>query len=164
LGIPWTDIVFYASSGGGFAALMCARLLPGSNCIVVNPQIDIAKHGKKWHRKQFARMFAGEKQFQEVAEQHGKRLSVLEAFPDAASLPPTVYVQNSKDADHFQGHYEVFCETYSAPKEGGIGAGGRVLTLVFEHDAGHGREPRQLVRPLLAEALAFFDRFAPNPK
>lgn len=160
LDIRMTNVVFYASSGGGFASLMCARLLPGANCIVVNPQIEIAKHGVEEHREQFGRAFSGDANFETVSQEHSERLSVLEAFPDAASLPPTVYVQNSKDTSHFKEHYEVFCEAYSAPKEGGIGAGGRVLTLVFDHEVGHGPEPRQLVRPLLAEALAFFERFA----
>jgi hypothetical protein len=164
LGLTRSDIVFYASSSGGFAALMCARRLPGSNCIVVNPQIDIAKYAGKAHRKQFALAFAGERKFKDVAGMHSKRLSVLEAFPNAASLPPMVYVQNKKDAAHFQHHYEVFCETYAAPREGGVGAGGRVLTLVFEHGEGHGLEPRPLVRPLIAEALAFFAQIAHSPK
>jgi hypothetical protein len=161
LGLLRSDIVFYASSGGGFAALMCARHLPGSSCIVVNPQIEIAKHHRP-EKRQFAKVFANERNFKPIAEQHGERVSVLAAFPDAASLPPTVYVQNRHDTHHFENHYTVFCETYAAPKEGGMSDNGRILTLLFEHHAGHGPEPRQLVRPLIAQALAFFDRFRQN--
>jgi hypothetical protein len=163
LGLSHSDIFFYASSGGGFAALMCARFLPGANCIVVNPQIDLARHHRE-HRKQLAEVFAENGRFSLIAEEHSQRISVLAAFPDADKLPPTVYVQNRNDEHHFKNHFEVFCETYGAPKEGGVSANGRILTLLFEHDAGHGPEPRPLVRPLLAQALAFFDRFRPRQK
>ncbi len=57
LGLSRSDVVFYASSGGGFASLMCARLLPGSKCILVNPHIDVLKHNE-WMEEQFTKIFS----------------------------------------------------------------------------------------------------------
>lgn len=156
LGLARSEILFYANSAGGFAALMCAGLLPGASCIVVNPQIDIARSGEPSDRKHFARAFSAEADFEALEKRFRSRFSVLEAFPSADSLPPTVYVQNTKDEKHFLQHYQVFCTAYGAPKEGGISDNGRVLTLLFDYAAGHGAEPLPLVRPLIAEALAFF--------
>ena len=35
------DIVFYASSGGGYAALYCACKIDGSMAVAINPQVDL---------------------------------------------------------------------------------------------------------------------------
>lgn len=37
-------VVYYASSGGGSAALHCAQIHEGSTSIVINPQIDLSLH------------------------------------------------------------------------------------------------------------------------
>jgi hypothetical protein len=163
LDLSRADIVFYGGSGGGFAALMCARHLPGASCIVVNPQINLAKHHKE-HRKKLAQFFSGETNFGRVANEHPERVSILAAFPTADSLPPMVYVQNRQDKHHFDEHYALFCQTYSAPPDGGLSANGRVLTLLFEHGVGHVAEPRPMVRPLMSQALVFFDRFRKSKK
>jgi hypothetical protein len=163
LGVARSDIIFYGGSGGGFAALMCARFLPGVNCIVINPQIDLSKHEAE-HRRKLAKVFSGEENFKAIAHAHPERVSVLAAFPEPRNLPPLVYVQNRQDKEHFDAHYALFCETYSAPKEGGISDNGHVLTLLFEHGEGHVHEPRPIVRPLLAQALAFFDQFRKSKK
>lgn len=45
-GICHDKIVFYGSSGGGYAALYCACELKGSTAIVINPQIKLAIYKK----------------------------------------------------------------------------------------------------------------------
>ena len=154
-----SEIVFYAGSGGGFAALMCARHLPGATCIVINPEIVLAKHADEEHLEKLAQYFSGQADFERIANEHPERVSILAAFPSADSLPPTVYVQNRHDTHHFDEHYALFCQRYSVPPEGGISANGQVLSLLFEHGSGHVREPRPMVRPLLEQALVFFRRF-----
>lgn len=42
LGIKNENIIFYASSGGGYAALYCAGKIKGSTVIAINPQIDLS--------------------------------------------------------------------------------------------------------------------------
>lgn len=41
----YTKIVYYASSGGGAAAIHCAQIHEESTAIVINPQIDLSLHG-----------------------------------------------------------------------------------------------------------------------
>ena len=156
LGLARSETIFYAASSGGFAALMCAKLLPGSNCIVVNPQIDVARSGRLLKKERFAQAFDEGTDFETIVQRYRGRFSVLDAFPGADSLPAIVYAQNTKDVRHVHDHYEVFCAAYGAPAEGGISDNGRILTLLFEYGGAHGAEPLPLVRPLIAEALAFF--------
>lgn len=42
IGIKNENIIFYASSGGGYAALYCATKMEGTTAIVINPQIDLS--------------------------------------------------------------------------------------------------------------------------
>jgi acyl carrier protein len=160
LGLAPSDIVFYASSGGGFASLMCARYIPGANCIVVNPQTNLRKYYDK-HKNRLAAVFepGADKSFDTIAKESGKRISIMRAFPDADSLPPMVYAQNKLDKAHFRRHYTAFCKKYHAPIEGGVSGNGRIKTVVFESDKGHGPEPRELVKPLIEQGLAFFAKF-----
>lgn len=38
------NIVFFSSSGGGYAALYCASKIDGSYCVAINPQINLSKY------------------------------------------------------------------------------------------------------------------------
>lgn len=40
-GIPYSNIIFYSSSGGGYAAVYCASLIDNSVCAVINPQLSL---------------------------------------------------------------------------------------------------------------------------
>lgn len=46
LGIFSKDVVFIGSSAGGYASLLMTALLPGSNCIAMNPQVNLVNWGK----------------------------------------------------------------------------------------------------------------------
>lgn len=43
-GITNNNIIFYGSSGGGYAALYCACKIPGSFAVAINPQINLRLH------------------------------------------------------------------------------------------------------------------------
>lgn len=157
LDVATSNIIFYASSGGGFAALMCARHIPGAKCVIVNPQIDIANYYKA-HRQILAEIFAPDITFRRMRRRFGERLSVFEAFPRTEDLPLIFYAQNRADTFHFREHFTPFCETYGARIEGGFSENCRIFTKVFDAASNHGPEPREMIRPLIEESLAVLDQ------
>lgn len=44
LEFQYEDVVFYSSSGGGTAAVHCAKMFPNSTAIVLNPQIFVSEY------------------------------------------------------------------------------------------------------------------------
>lgn len=111
LNIAHSDVVFYGSSGGGFASLMAAIRLHGSGCIVSNPQTNILRYHKTSVDKYINSAF--KKDTNNAREKYLERLSAVEKINNEKYLPTVYYKQNITDKNHFKKHYLPFQEKYT---------------------------------------------------
>lgn len=106
LNINSNDIIFYGSSGGGFASLMAAIRLRGSVAVVNNPQTNIFKYYESATQRFIGNFFKEEK----ISDQHKSfyRFSVLHAIEKYNYIPATIYTQNIQDKFHLERHFFPF--------------------------------------------------------
>ncbi|SNC63734.1 hypothetical protein SAMN05445756_0968 [Kytococcus aerolatus] len=135
------EIVLLGSSGGGFAAMQVATLLPDSLAVAFNPQASIARYTPQAQVSYLKHVMphlaeelrpaidAGDDW---SAQALGTRASLIERYtteqPNFA-----VYVQNLNDDTHIERHYGAFRDA--------VGHGpnrGRLDLVEYEGQAGHG--------------------------
>ncbi|MVW73288.1 hypothetical protein [Bordetella sp. 15P40C-2] len=151
IGLSERDIIFYGSSGGGFAALKQCPRMPQATYVVINPQTDITKY-KSGHVETFLRNCLGGRGRDQASAEFGERLSV---FHDAKSLTEAniVYAQNTGDRHHLRSHLQPLAEKLGFPADSS-GVHGKFEVLLFESEGGHRRgEPLELVPTLLGKAV-----------
>lgn len=156
LGIDDTRVIFYGSSGGGFASIIAAASRPVGRAMVVNPQTDINNYYPE-HVQQIAKVFASNWTPDQCRTHYPLRWSVLEAI-EAAKLIKNdlriVYAQNLHDSGHYSRHFSPFCTATSSPIDGGTSVDGQILTYVYNSPEGHGAEPPDVVKYFVDRGLA----------
>lgn len=156
LGIADTRVVFYGSSGGGFASMVAAASRPVGRAIVVNPQTDITHYYPKAVDR-IAQVFATGWTAKRCRDEYPLRWSALEAITEAGRRQHDlriVYAQNLEDPVHHARHFIPFCTATDAPQEGGLSSDGRMRTHVYSSPEGHGAEPPDVVKFFVADGLA----------
>lgn len=156
LAIAAERVVFYGSSGGGFASMVAAAARPVGRAIVINPQVDITNYYAK-SVDHIAKVFAPGWTAQRCRDEYPLRWSALDAVAEARRRQHDlriVYAQNLEDKAHYKRHFMPFCEKFRAPAKGGASAQGTVLTHVYSSPEGHGAEPPEVVKYLVAHGLA----------
>jgi pimeloyl-ACP methyl ester carboxylesterase len=160
LGIADARVVFYGSSGGGFASMVAAASRPVGRAIVVNPQTDITKYSLK-SVERVAQVFASGWTAQRCRDEYPLRWNALEAIAEAGRRQHDlriVYAQNLKDAVHHERHYIPFCAATGAPQAGGLSSDGRMCTHVYSSPEGHGAEPPEIVRFFASDGLTHLNQ------
>jgi hypothetical protein len=155
LGIASDRMVFYGSSGGGFAAMVAAAGLRCGRAIAVNPQTDITHYYPR-PVAGIAKVFAPGWTPQRCRDTYPLRWSALAALAEARRSGNDlrlVYAQNLVDKAHHARHFLPFCEQAQAPAAGGVSVDGTVLTHVFSSPEGHGAEPPEVVKYMVAHGL-----------
>lgn len=156
LGIADHRVVFYGSSGGGYASMVAAASRPCGRAIVVNPQTDILHYPVKAVVRA-AKVFAPSWTPQQCSARYPLRWSALAAIAEAGRLQHDlriVYAQNLDDTEHHAKHFLPFCAATGAPAEGGLSPDGRFRTLVYSSPEGHGAEPPEIVKFFASDGLA----------
>jgi pimeloyl-ACP methyl ester carboxylesterase len=159
LGIPPEKVIFYASSGGGFAGLRAAARLPVGRCVAINPQIEIFRYHPPLGR--IMRVFAPKLSEAEITARWPERWSAIEAVRQGLAQGHDLriaLVQNRVDAFHHAEHYSRFCEALGLPPAGGPSADGRMISMLFDAAAGHGPEPPNVARRIIEELVPFLLR------
>lgn len=156
LGVCSRRIIFYGSSGGGFAALVAAAGRDDGRAIAVNPQTEVVQYIPPAPER-VARVFSyGKANAEKCRAAHPKRWSALAAIAAAQQAGRNlraVYVQNLSDVGHHQHHFLPFCEANGTPASGGLSPDGRLLTRVYDTGEGHGAEPPEIVRYMVDTAV-----------
>lgn len=155
LGIADGRVVFYGSSGGGFASLVAAAFRPVGRAIVVNPQIDITNYVPKAVER-FANVFAPGWTPQRCRDTYPLRWNALAVVADARRAGRDLrilYAQNLVDKGHHERDFLPFCKEVEAPTTGGLSADATVLTHVFSSPEGHGAEPPEVVKYMVSHGL-----------
>lgn len=160
LGLADDHVVFYGSSGGGFAAMRAAASRGCGRAVVINPQTEITAYFASAVSR-FAKVFAPEWTPQQCRDRYPLRWSALAAITDARLQQRDlriVYAQNLDDKVHYVRHFRPFCGLTDAPVEGGTSVDGSVLTHVYASPEGHGAEPPEVAKYLATEGIAHLMR------
>ena len=103
------SIIFFGSSGGGFAALMAAIRMRGSTAVVNNPQTDVLKYSRRL-RADFIDIFGEDETIIKKCFYH--RFSANEAMDYYNYVPNVLYRQNIQDNSHLNQHFNPFKKHY----------------------------------------------------
>lgn len=130
-------LIFFGSSGGGFASLIQAVSFPGSVAVVANAQTDVLRYHEDHVRNYLSTAWDNDRvRFVENVE-----FSAIEAFRKTGNRPKIVYMQNSTDTFHVNGHLRPF-----------IGQAGNTphIDLLFDDwGIGHVPPPKWLIHSTL---------------
>lgn len=154
-GLAIADVLFYGSSGGGFAAMQCAaRLGRGATAIAINPQTDVLKFPVVASVDAFLAACAGGITRKQARQRFGARLSVpltwqMHPAGDARCL----IVQNIADRPHYRRHYRPLSRLWGLT-DNERSADGRLASILYDHADGHAAEPRELVPRIIQTALS----------
>lgn len=155
LGIAADRMVFYGSSGGGFAAIVAAAGLPQGRAVAINPQTDITLYYPRAVAN-ITKVFAAGWTPQRCLDAYPLRWSALAAIADARRGDRDLrvfYAQNLVDRGHHSRHFLPFCKQVKAPPTGGLSVDATVLTHVFSSPEGHGAEPPEVVKYVVTHGL-----------
>ncbi len=109
LDIEESNVLFYGSSAGGFAALVSASLLQRSKACVINPQVDVLQYHKKHVDKLLAYLGTDKEETLKKKEHY---LDAIKYFERNDNFPQVYYKQNELDQDHYIKHYNYFKDAY----------------------------------------------------
>lgn len=102
-------LVFFGTSGGGFAALEYSRRFPGSLALPVNPQTAITRHRPSTVNLYTDTVWPGNSPLASQSENHiryDQTVEYVESFPNTVA-----YLQNSRDEYHITQHLLPFLRT-----------------------------------------------------
>lgn len=106
LEIPSGNLYAYGSSGGGFAALRLASIMPDLVPIAINPQTDVLKYSNGTVDRCVRVCFSCSSRT-EAEEKFGDRLSLISMI-DRFKGRRIIYAQNRLDEHHYTTHYRPF--------------------------------------------------------
>ena len=116
LDLELNQVLFVGSSGGGFAALQLATLLPGAMAFVENPQTVTTEYLDIEVEEHLRICFPNGNP---TKQKSNSRLSVTQRINQHQQMPRFVYSQNIFDDFHLNRHYQPFFE-YFKQKSGDI--------------------------------------------
>ncbi|MGL5128236.1 MAG: hypothetical protein ACRC7D_08780 [Aeromonas popoffii] len=130
-------VVFYGSSGGGFAAIMAAIRLRGSVAVAINPQTNILKYHKKSHEKVINNFFPSDSLLDNPKNKVIERFSTIESIRKSQYIPNILYIQNTQDAFHLNNHYLPFHNFYMKITRDVGSFKNKLHIRLFNHEDGH---------------------------
>lgn len=132
LNIPKEKVVFWGSSGGGFAAMQASLLLDGSVSVAINPQTSVLNYYKGHVDTAIKNCFSDD------VSGHKEKLSIFDRMRSVVSSRSSVYVfQNVNDRFHYENHFTPFKEF-----SGGF-FNRRLCFEEYESEKPHGPEDKQ---------------------
>lgn len=130
-------VVFYGSSGGGFAAIMAATRLRGSIAIAINPQTNILNYHRKSYEKILKNFFCNNSELERAHTKYLSRFSTIEYSNISKYIPNIIYIQNTQDSFHVNNHYIPFHKFYIDSTRGIGNFKNRLHIRLFNDEKGH---------------------------
>lgn len=156
IGVDSNDIILYASSGGGFAALKLAALMPEVTSVVINPQTDITRYDNRSVERFLRICFEGAKR-EEARLAYPERLSVF-ADIDRLRNSKIVYAQNLIDPHHISDHFLPFSDAVGLDEQFGY-CSQNIQSVFFKNEGGHAKgETTEIFPHLISRAIALTRR------
>ncbi|MFQ1995832.1 hypothetical protein [Aeromonas sp. 602826] len=103
LNITNDSIIFYGSSGGGYAAIILSTFLVGSRAISINPQTILKKYNKCVYDKFIA---------DTGHDENTPYLNVTTCMEELKYIPRLTLIQNKLDRHHYVQHFKPFIKWY----------------------------------------------------
>ncbi|MDY4312259.1 hypothetical protein SOX05_20535 [Pseudomonas putida] len=143
-------IIFYGSSGGGYAALQLAARLPDSFAISINPQTQLFKWGS-------ANSFTEHTNID--LEVHDQRLRNFAGEAVAKNKSSKYFViQNALSHDDCSDHFLPFCSQVGHNAQYGLSSSNNILTWLYSTPGGHNSTDNKSVLYFILDlALSFFN-------
>jgi hypothetical protein len=130
-------VIFYGSSGGGFAAIMAATRLRGSTAIAINPQTNILNYHRKSYEKLLKSFFHDNSVQDYSLAEYINRFSIIENITSSKYIPNIIYIQNTQDSFHVNNHYIPFHKFYINLTRGIGNFKNRLHIRLFNDEKGH---------------------------
>jgi pimeloyl-ACP methyl ester carboxylesterase len=109
LALELNSVLFVGSSGGGFAALQLATLLPGTMAFVENPQTATTEYLDTEVEEHLRTCFPNGNP---TKQKNNSRLNIMRRMNEYEQIPRFVYSQNLRDSFHLDHHYQPFLEYF----------------------------------------------------
>lgn len=143
-GLSNSDLVFYGSSGGGWAALHYAAQFKGSLAVAINSQIEILNFCIPRSVQKFIENCYPGLTKEDVSTKFSTDLSI-----DPSMFRPNkdtessrcILVQNIVDKPHYKDHFLPFWNKISSNAPGGWDNENHNYSIVYDHPSGHAGEP-----------------------
>lgn len=134
LKIPDGNLYAYGSSGGGFAALRLASIMPELVPIAINPQTDVLKYTNGAVDRCLKLCFSCATR-PEAEEKFSSRLSLFPSL-DQFRGRRMIYAQNRVDEHHYTTHYQPFVAALGLDFDTEYRTD-EASVILFEHPDGH---------------------------
>lgn len=142
-------VIFYGSSGGGYAALHLASILPNSFAISINPQIELDKWGS-------AGDFSRITEIDLLADDIHHRNSTAKRLKESNSK--FLIIQNTLSIDDCKLHLFPLCKAMDFFPDFGLSRKDNLLTWLYSTPAGHNStDNKHILFFILELALNFFN-------
>ncbi|CAI8977558.1 tetratricopeptide repeat protein [Pseudomonas serbica] len=143
-------VIFYGSSGGGYAALHLASMLPNSFAISINPQIELDKWGS-------ASDFGRITEIDLLADDKHHRNSTAKKLIESNSK--FLIIQNTLSLDDCKLHLFPLCKALDFFPDFGLSQKNNLLTWLYSTPAGHNStDNKHILFFILELALNFFNK------
>ncbi len=149
LGVQGSHIIFYGSSGGGFAALKAVGSLNEGVAIAINPQTNILKYIPA-HVNNYLNIAFNSKLENIDNNVKKERFSVFSGLARSRKAK-FIILQNIQDSFHYKNHYIPLCSFLglSSQDQKDKSEIQRYNTWLYDCESGHGAEPSELVPKII---------------
>jgi hypothetical protein len=148
LGIPENRIVFWGSSGGGFAALSMASRIEGSTAVAINAQTDAFSYDVSNVLDMVSRLCFSGLPAVDIQKIFGHRVNMKQAWAENSNSR-AILLQNKLDVHHYDCHFKPLWYAFGGNPEGGWTTDGRHYAWIYQDKRGHGPELVQMVPEIL---------------
>lgn len=150
LSLQAKQVVFYGSSGGGFAALKLAEYFIGSTAVAINPQIEILKYSNDNAIDNFMKFTFDKIPPSIISEKYKNWITINpKSFKKGSSK--FIYVQNIVDGDHYRNHLRPFWNNFNEILETGFDKYQHNQLIIYDHPSGHAGEPPDILEKIISE-------------
>ncbi|MBY5924885.1 MULTISPECIES: hypothetical protein [unclassified Halomonas] len=146
-----SNIIFYGSSAGGFAAITISSLIEGATAVAINPQVVLKNYPEAFYNK-FLSASLGVESDTELHHDEKERMDAAIQFSTGKNNK-CLLVQNIKDYSHLESHYSHFCDVNGGELLGGESENGRIYTWLYSAENGHGPEPMSMVEEIVNKSV-----------
>ena len=143
LGVSKDQIVFWGSSGGGFAALSLASRIEGATAVSINAQTDVFAYESKRVVQMVKKFCFADHSVEDIKQMFGWRVDMSLAW-EKNQRSKIIFIQNRLDIHHHY-HYQPFWTSLGGSPEGGCAKNGRHYAWLYDDARGHGPESEQML-------------------
>lgn len=136
------NVIFFGSSGAGFAALAYSKQFPGSACVAVNPQTRVDRYYAEL-RDRYVRLAWNAENITLLPRQ--VRIDMVDEYARGFTNH-VAYIQNTRDSFHVRNHQEPFIA--GARGRGALYVGGAAWGA--SSDDGHVPPPEEVLSRIFA--------------